>query len=315
MKKTGIILILFLSVFCEKSIAQFMASQLKQFCSVISLLRVFILIIISMVGVHSYGQDTKPDRGNVYRLNYKVDVPITAGMFALNFYGLHLISEKPNMTVEQINDLSTNDIWSFDRSAVLQSYSLDKSELARNMSDWGLWISYCLPALLFIDDEIRKDWYDVLLLYFETQAINLNVYYFGGPVITDRVRPLVYYPETSMEYKLSDEGTTDSFFSGHASMTAGAFFFMAKVYSDYHPELGAKKWILYAAALIPPAFVGFNRYKGLMHFPTDILLGTAIGAGVGVLIPQLHKVTEMNENLSIVPFTGGYSGVAIALKF
>lgn len=97
-------------------------------------------------------------------------------------------------------------------------------------------------------------------------------------------------------------------------MAAGASFFMAKLYSDYHPELGAKKWILYVAVLIPPAFVGFNRYKGLMHFPTDILLGTAIGAGVGVLIPQLHKVTEMNENLSIVPFTGGYSGVSIALK-
>jgi len=268
-----------------------------------------------MIAVHSYGQDTKPDLGKVYRINYKVDVPITIGLFGLNFYGLHLLSEKPILTEEQANTLNTNDIWKFDRSAVLQSYSHDKSELARNMSEWGLWISYCLPALLLIDDEIRKDWYDVLLLYLETQAINLNIYFFGGPVFTERIRPLVYYPETSMEYKLSNEGTTDSFFSGHASMAAGASFFMAKVYSDYHPELGAKKWILYAAALVPPVFVGYNRYKGMMHFPTDILLGTAIGAGVGVLIPHLHKVTGMNKNLSIVPFSGGYSGVAVTLKF
>jgi len=51
-------------------------------------------------------------------------------------------------------------------------------------------------------------------------------------------------------------GTTDSFFSGHTSTTA---------------------------ALIPPAFVGYHRYRGLKHFPTDIAFGTTIGAAVGIL--------------------------------
>jgi len=98
-------------------------------------------------------------------------------------------------------------------------------------------------------------------------------------------------------------------------MVAGASFFMAKVYSDYHPELGTKKWILYGAALLPPTIVGYYRYKGLMHFPTDILLGTAIGATVGILVPHLHKVARKNKDLSIIPFTGGYFGIAVSLKF
>ena len=84
----------------------------------------------------------------------------------------------------------------------------------------------------------------------------------------------------------------------------------------FHPELGAKKWLLYGAALIPPGFVGYCRYRGFMHFPTDILLGAAVGAAAGISIPHLHKITrESNKDLSIVPFTGNFTGVAIAIRF
>jgi len=280
-----------------------------------TLTRCLFFILICLILNHSNAQGVRPKQDKVYKLNYKVEIPVTVGLFGLNFCGLYLLGQKPILEIEQINSLDKNDIWAFDRNAVLQTYSHDKSEQARTISDIGMWISYCLPALLFIDSDIRKDWADIILLYFETQAINLNVYYFGGPIFTKRIRPLVYYEETSLEYKLSDEGTTDSFFSGHTSMVAGASFFMAKVYSDYHPELGAKKWLLYIAALLPPSFVGFNRYKGLMHFPTDILFGTAIGAASGILVPHLHKLTRKNKDLSIVPFTGGYSGLAVSLKF
>ncbi|MFC2124894.1 hypothetical protein ACFLU5_08790, partial [Bacteroidota bacterium] len=84
----------------------------------------------------------------------------------------------------------------------------------------------------------------------------------------------------------------------------------------YHPELGAKKWLVYTAALIPPTFVGWCRYRGFMHFPTDTLLGIGVGAAVGVAIPHLHKVTtKMNRDISLVPFTGGATGVAFSMRF
>jgi len=109
---------------------------------------------------------------------------------------------------------------------------------------------------------------------------------------------------------------TDSFFSGHVSLTASATFFMAKVFSDYHPQLGAKKWLLYTAALVPPALVGYGRYRGLMHFPSDILLGFTIGATVGILVPHLHKTAkEENSSLSVIPFTGEYTGLKVSLRF
>jgi membrane-associated phospholipid phosphatase len=121
----------------------------------------------------------------------------------------------------------------------------------------------------------------------------------------------VYHPEVPIHYKTGD-GATDSWFSAHTSSTAVASFFMAKVYSDYHPELGAKKYLLYAAAAIPPAFVGLHRYKALKHFPRDVFVGAAVGAAIGILIPHLHKVkSQKQSNLTLVPFTGKQHGVAM----
>jgi membrane-associated phospholipid phosphatase len=152
-------------------------------------------------------------------------------------------------------------------------------------------------------------------MYLESQAINLNVYLYAGPVFTTRIRPIVYMEETSWDYKLGNE-TTDSFFSGHISMAAGASFFMAKVLSDYHPEWGKKRWLLYAGALIPPAIVGYYRYRGFMHFPTDLMVGLAVGTAVGITVPHLHKMTrKKNKNLSIVPFTGPATGVLFSMQF
>ncbi len=81
---------------------------------------------------------------------------------------------------------------------------------------------------------------------------------------------------------------------------ATSSFFIAKVFSDLHPELGNKKYWLFAAAMIPPAMVGRFRVKGGKHFYTDILIGTAMGAASGILTPQLHKVTR-NSKMSFVP--------------
>ena len=91
---------------------------------------------------------------------------------------------------------------------------------------------------------------------------------------------------------------------------------MAKVYSDYHPELGKKKWWLFAAAAIPPAFVGYFRYRGLKHFPTDVMVGTAIGAVSGILTPHIHKKKKNKRTtISLSPYSGPYSGIVFRMRF
>ncbi len=276
--------------------------------------RILFFSLIFFIVFQSSGQDSLAVRKKVYKYNYKWEAPLTVGLFALNYYGFGVIRQKPTLDSMQVFSLDKNEIWAFDRIALNQK-NTSKYKEAQKVSDWGMNIMIFAPILLFIDKDIRHSWLDVSLLYLETQAINSNLYTWFGPAINTRTRPLVYYQEVPMDEKLSG-GTTDSFFSGHTSWTAGASFFMAKVYSDFHPELGRKKWWLFAAALIPPAFVGYHRYRGLKHFPTDIMVGTAIGAAAGILTPHLHKVKKNKRTtMSIAPFSGQYSGLAFRMKF
>ena len=275
--------------------------------------RNFLFIIACLFLINTEGQNNIPNHEKVYHLNYKVDIPVTAGLIAANYYGFVVMRRKPNLNADKINSLNKNDIWAFDRRALEQSYSYSSREKYLTVSDWGMNISIFMPVFLALDKKIRKDWYNIILLYVETQFTGSNMYAYGGPMITERIRPFVYYSEIPLEDKLGN-GTTDSFFSGHTTWTATASFFMAKVISDYHPELGAKKWLLYAAAMIPPTFVGYHRFRGLKHFPTDIAIGTIVGATVGVLVPHFHKITN-KKNISLIPYTGEYSGLAFKMKF
>jgi membrane-associated phospholipid phosphatase len=164
-----------------------------------------------------------------------------------------------------------------------------------------------------LDREIRQYWAPVILLFLQTEAIAGNLYSWGAAIHIDRIRPLVYHPDVVYEDKTFIRNK-NSFYSGHASTSAAASFFVAKVYCDYHPELGNKKFIFYGLALIPPAFTGFYRYKGMKHFPTDVMAGMAVGAATGILVPHLHK-RRNNKNLTLVPVTGRYTGLAMSLKF
>jgi membrane-associated phospholipid phosphatase len=275
--------------------------------------RGFLFILLCLVLNNINGQDGKSEHKKVYSLNYKFEIPLTAGLFAVNYYGLVQKNQKPTLDTFQINSLVKNDIWAFDRNAVFLSSS--QRIQAQNISDWGLYISTFLPVLLFLDPKIRESWFDIALLYMETQSINFNLHTWAGPVFTSRIRPFVYYEEVPFNEKLN-AGTTDSFFSGHVSWTAGASFFTAKVLSDYHQEWGQKRWLLFVAALIPPTFVGYFRYRGLKHFPSDIVIGTAVGAAVGVLTPHLHKICRKErKSISIAPFSGEYSGLVFRMIF
>ncbi len=268
------------------------------------------LALLLFLNIH--GQDNKGRENNVYSINHKVEIPVTLGLFAVNYYGFGVLKRKPVLDSTEVISLNKNDVWAFDRVALNQSH--EQRFDAQNMSDISMNVSLMLPALLLIDREIRSDWFDIIVLYLETQAINSNLYTWTGPMIFNRSRPLVYYHELPMEERTAS-GTRNSFFSGHTSWTAGASFFTAKVYSDYHPELGGKKWLLFAAALIPPTIVGYYRIRALKHFPTDVIAGGAIGAAMGVLIPHLHKANRKNKNLSLLPFAGEYTGLTASLKF
>jgi membrane-associated phospholipid phosphatase len=270
--------------------------------------KIILTLITLLLFVEAQGQLFE---SNVYNVNPWIDGSITLAAFGMNAWGLNLADQKTPLDSLEIIQLDANDINSFDRSATRQDASY--MHQAWHISDIGMRASILLPALLMLDKEIRQDWAPVILLFLEAEFITGSLWSWGAAIHIDRIRPLVYNPDVEYGEKTFIRNK-NSFFSGHTSTSATASFYTAKVYCDYHPELGSKKLIFYGLALIPPAFTGYYRYKGMKHFPTDVLTGMAVGAAVGILVPHLHKKRK-NENLTWIPVTGRYTGLAMSLTF
>jgi membrane-associated phospholipid phosphatase len=101
-----------------------------------------------------------------------------------------------------------------------------------------------------------------------------------------RNRPLVYNSQAPLIDRMESDARK-SFFSGHASMTACNTFFAAKIWTDMHPNSKLKPWVWTAAAAVP-AYAALQRVQAGKHYPSDVIVGLAVGAAMGYLIPQIH---------------------------
>ncbi|MFN3173680.1 MAG: phosphatase PAP2 family protein [Phaeodactylibacter xiamenensis] len=182
----------------------------------------------------------------------------------------------------------TNSISRLNRSGLKQDPG--KREQAHRVSDTLMYGTASVPFLLLLDGKVKKDYLDVALLYLETVALTSNLYTYSplDPTFVDRYRPLVFYEEVPLEERQSGN-MRNSFYSGHVATTAMGGFFLAKMLHDYHPEWGSRRWLLFGAASLPTATVAWLRVRALKHFPSDVLAGGLIGAGIGILIPELHR--------------------------
>ncbi len=226
--------------------------------------------------------------------------------------GVPWISNKSSISVIELQNLDRNDITVIDRWA-LRFNPADMNFYVK-ISDQLQAVTVFLPALTLLDHNIRKDWLDILLMYMQTQTISNNVYLYTpfGATFQNRFRPVVYYDAIGINDVRTRGANRNSFYSGHVAATAAASFFTAKVYCDYHPELGMNKYFIYAAASVPPLIMSYFRLRALAHFPTDIMVGFGIGALCGILIPEFHRVQD--KNFTVEMFTAPQA-TGLALKW
>ena len=241
-----------------------------------------------------------------YKLSWKRDAPLAATALAIGASSLYFLNQTTPVSIYEISGLSSSEINRFDRSAV-NYYSPQIS----TASDILVISAVVFPAFLFTDKTIRTDFFTIAAMYAETM-----LYAYSLPSICKgtvlRYRPGLYNAELSMDAKLDfGKEAKWSFFSGHTTAAFASAFFLAKVYSDYHPKSKANKFI-YGGAIITASTIGFLRYRAGKHFPTDILAGAAVGAIIGYGIPALHKIK--NKKLSVIPFASLYSA-GLTMKF
>jgi len=260
---------------------------------------IFSLAVTGMVNPLYSQSPVKDSTLHPYHVNYWV----TGGVFVVGIpailIGSPLITNKSKLTIAELQTLNRNDINPIDRWAL----NLDPSKMSyyANLSDDVLAGIILLPGLTLFDHNIRQDWLDIALMYAETQILVNDIYLYSpfGPLFQNRFRPAVYYDALGTSGARMTAWNRSSFYSGHVASAAAATFFTAKVFCDYYPDLGYKKYLLYGAASIVPLIEGYLRMKALDHFPSDILVGFGVGALCGILIPELHRIKIENVSMGL----------------
>ena len=230
--------------------------------------------LILVVAQHALAQSP-------YEISWKKDgLAAGAGVMVLAM-GLGISANVAPLTEEEINALSREDVNTFDRPA-----TYNYSETAHNASEALVWSCMALPLSFLVSERMREEAGIIALMYAETLLFANGASQIAKGAF-QRLRPLAYNPEVPPADK-TDPDVRKSFYSSHASNAFASAVFFATVYGDYFPD---SKWrpYVWGGSLVAAATVGFLRFEAGEHFPTDVLVGGAVGAALGHLLPRWHR--------------------------
>jgi len=253
------------------------------------------VVTIVMVAISGFSQEKK---NSPYETDFVKDGIWITSAVGLNVLGVKLIQDKDELSINDLNNLSKDDLWGVDRWAA--GYY---SEKANDDSYIPFYASFVLPFALLINENERGNAGQISVLFVETMATTGALFTITAGLV-EKSRPLVYNESLSNEERINSDEQR-SFFAGHTAATAAGTFFSAKVFNDFNPDSPLKPLIWGVAAAIP-ASVGYMRIRAGKHFLTDNIIGYAVGAASGILIPELHKKT--NKNLQIYPTSSFHQG-------
>ncbi len=163
-----------------------------------------------------------------------------------------------------------------------------------------------VPAGLLIGEPSRAGFKDLVVVaeaVLLTSALQVTTSY-----AVNRPRPRVYGEEAPLDER-NDANAGRSFFSGHvANCLAATIVASTALRRTGHPTLA---WAVLVVGAAGSALVGVARVEGGGHFPSDVVIGYAFGAGVGIALPALH-----DRQLQAAPLAlPGAAGVSVAGRF
>jgi len=232
-----------------------------------------------------------------YQLRTQREVILLSAGFSVAGVGYGLLQSRDPLTTDEILNLNPLDVNSFDRFTT-ENYDLG----IERFSDIMLYSSFATAVPFLFDRKVRKDVVKLGVMYTEAATITGGLTLLAK-FLSDRKRPFAYNPTVGMDVKL-EPNARYSFFSGHTSLAAMNTFFMAKIFSDYHPNSKYKPYV-WAGAILIPAATGYGRVESGKHFPTDVLAGYAVGALVGYFVPHLHRrknQKDLGVHINSTPF-------------
>lgn len=223
-----------------------------------------------------------------YSLSLTVDLPVLAGALAMKRHSGALLQDARSNPLDMAS-LNRGSVSSFDRWAIgYHSASLS------NVSSGLAWAEFALPLALTSMEIVRgqRPWHgaitDAVILQ-EALMISgaLSSYAKSFPIHST---PLTYDASVGMDEKRRPQNVS-SFFSNHTSTAFTIATFTGYTYQLRNPESPLVPWV-WGTGLSMAAGVGALRIFSGKHFPSDVLMGAAVGSLCGYLVPRLHVNTR-----------------------
>jgi membrane-associated phospholipid phosphatase len=201
----------------------------------------------------------------------------------------------------------------FDRS---QLFFIDRAAVnskihpsAGTLSNIGLGVAGLYAALDPVlsgmrEQSVQTGFVDAIM-YAETVSLTMALTNIVK-IAVRRPRPNAYveadaHKDDPVPYSNSSTDSSLSFFSGHASMT-GAIGATATYLAFARSPGSWRPWVTLTLATTVSTFTSIYRVRAGKHFPTDVLAGTFAGAGIGIVVPHLHRTEDVQQRRVWVGF-------------
>jgi membrane-associated phospholipid phosphatase len=219
--------------------------------------------------------------GPSYELDPRIDVPmiLVPGVLAVGWV-LHDQLE-PAHCAPLCNETDKSNINAFDRPAA-GNYDTNW----RRVSDVGVATVLVGGTVAVLAEEGFADGLNDLVVVVES-VLWTNGLAVVGNLAARRPRPYLYSEEAPVEER-QDPTSGLSFISGHAGLAAAMTTSVFSTLRRRDPE-GTLQWVVLGTGTAATGLVGVSRVLAGDHFPTDVLLGAALGGSMGFLIPALHE--------------------------
>ncbi|MEA2752632.1 MAG: hypothetical protein QOI41_6775 [Myxococcales bacterium] len=235
------------------------------------------------------------------RTTFDIDPVADVGVVAvsLGFAGiLELIIGSGEIRPQQIApNFDRNNLISIDRGAISQTVDPNAGTYSNIGMGVAVGFAFVDPVLSgFREKDVQTGLVDGIL-YAESMSLSFATTDLVKMAVR-RPRPQAYIDAAAHKgdpnYSNSVTDSSLSFFSGHAAVTAAVGATATYLAFARSPH-NARPWITLILAAGLSTFVSVERVRAGAHFPTDVIAGSVAGAGIGVVVPHLHRTEDIKQ--------------------
>ncbi len=228
---------------------------------------------------------------------------IIFGAGALLSSSAYFLENKELTPTEDILKLNKNNINFIDKKFITD-YSVNSD----NISDITLYTSLALPIIysLFADYS-TEEFINFNFRYAQMQLLNAGITLWTKNLVT-RYRPYTYQENLDMKVRRQSDGR-NSFYSGHTTIAFGAASYFAYAY-ELSDNSRLSKNIVWISSIGLASSTGLFRILAGKHFLSEVIIGAAVGTGLGIMFVKqnsqnifLTNTSKQVENIQIQYFT------------